>query len=1176
MADRTVKVSLVANTAPYMAPMKDASAATLKLAVAQKEQAAAAKAAAVETVSAAQKVAVAEKQTALAAAEASAKAAVEDQAQVAAKKAVTAAAKELAAQEIASAKAVSAAQRESAVASREVAVAQKAVEEQTKKTSEAYTNTGRRFAVAGAALLGGFALVEKATTDFNVQMSAVAAAAGKTLPGELDKMRKAAIQAGEDTAYSATQAAQGEAELEKAGVSTADVLSGALSGSLNLAAAGQLSLGDAAKYASDEMNTFGLHGKDVGHIADVLAAGAGKSSADVGELANAMSQGGLVAHQMGLTLEDTTGVLAAFAQNGLHGADAGTSLKTMLERLAAPTGAAADQMKALGINAYDTGGNFVGVTALAGQLHDKLGPLTQAQRNLALQTIFGSDAIRAATVLYQMGAQGTQGWIDSTNQAGAASKMAAAQLDNLSGDMHKLGGSINAALIQAGSGGNDVLRELTQAATGAVNAFTSLPKPLQEIAVGFAGGGGASLLLVGGLATAAGKVGKLREGLKEAEATAEGLKGGLAKVGSFLIGPWGLAIAGTATAVAIFASKMHAAKVDVTDFTDAIKDDGNAIGGHTRAAVAADLANRGVYDSFTKLGVSIGTVTDAATGNADAMKAVQQATAAALKGGSIGDQAALGKNLNIIEATSGALHDQQRAQLEAAAATQQAASAGTDDAAVQARLAQSAKEAATGAMQRAAATRAAAEAARADASSTGASAAATKGAASASKGSTAATKADEAAKKAQTAAQKAAATAAKDGAKASTADAKASTAAANAADKGSYANSTAAGAAKSASEATKDKTRAQNADTTASNAAERAAKAGAKANDAAARAAAAHAKAAGADAQAQSDAAEAAREAAFEHQIGAEALKGWADAAKDTSHYTDVLDDSVTAEVDAMKGAQDQANALKDALDALNGVHINAGRAAVDVQNKVAGLTEAFAKNGKTLDITTQAGRDNMSAVYDLADAINSHAEAVANETGSVDQGNQALQASKKEFDKVLAAAGVSKDAIQQFNDELLAIPKTKPVTIEVDSAQALNDLRSFMKVVNGDAELVAVHIGGTTGRAGFATGGRIVGGGTQTSDSVPINASRDEYMLSAKAASRIGYAELDRINFGGGVPRMVRPQYVASVGGTTPHHAAAAITTSSPTLMLMPGASSAVATMINTLINTGQLVLKR
>lgn len=1136
---RTVKVDLVAGTAGYNAPIEKSTATTLKLALASKQQEASAKEAAAATVKASEQIAIATRQAALTAAKAAAETAAGDEAQLAAKKAVEVATRDLAAQEKASAKAVAVAERDSAAAGREVVAAQKAIEVQSKATAEAYEHTGKKLMTAGAVMVGAVALVEKATNSFDVAMSSVNAHASAT-PQELNKLADAALHAGEATAFTATQAAGAEDELEKAGVSTADVLGGALAGSLNLAQAGNLDLAKSAGIASDEMNTFGLKGRDVGHIADVLASGANSSSAEVGSLAEGMSQAGLVAHQMGLSLEDTTGVLAAFEQHGLHGADAGTSFKTMLERLAAPTGAAADTMKNLGIQAYTADGRFVGITSVAGQLHDKLGPLAADQRNLALQTIFGSDAIRAATVLYGLGAQGMQGWIDQVDKSGAAQEMAAKQSNNLSGDLRQLKGSLDVALIQSGQGANSVLRDLTQTATGAVNMFTKLPKSVQEIATAFAGGGGATLLFVGGITTAAGKVGGLRKTLKEAETTAEGLKGGLAKAGAFLTGPWGLAIAGAATVVGVLVAGLGHAKVEVTDFTDAIKADGSALGQQTVAAVSTDLANRKLYDSFSKIGAPMDTVTKAAMGNADAMESLREATARAMKGqNSLAGIQELQKNLGLIEATANGLHDQQKAQLQANAATDEAAAAGAGAVDAQTQQAQTAKNLAVANMQQSAAARAAAEAAQADATGTNAATTAAKGSTSATKSSAAATKADETAKKAHTAAQKAAANAADASAKASAADAKASTSAANAADKGSYANSTAAGAAKSAADATKDKTKASGADTRASNAAETAAKAAARAHDADAKATASHAKASGADAQAQADAAEAAREAAFEHQIGAEALKAWAAAAKDTAHSSDVLDDSVSAEVSAMKDAQDQANGLRDALDALNGVHISAGRAAVEVQSHIADLTKAFAENGKTLDITTQAGRDNMQAIYDTADAINAHAQAVTQETGSVAAGDAALKASRDEFDKVLKKVGLTTEQIQTFNDTLLAIPPTKTVAIKVDIKDGMVQLKEF---IDAAGNLTAVHISGTTGRAGLATGGRVVGGGTPTSDSVPTNLSRDEYVIKASAAARIGYAQLDQLNFGTSARTLVRAPALGSIGGTSPHAGGAAM----------------------------------
>src|SRR5690606_28547563 len=156
-----------------------------------------------------------------------------------------------------------------------------------------------------------------------------------------------------------------QAELVKAGVSVSDVLGGALTGSLSLAAAGQLDLADAATISAQAMNVFGLGGDQVAHIADVLAAGANKSAADVGQLGDALRQGGLVAKQTGLSMEETVGVLSMFADSALVGSDAGTSLRTMLQRLVPQSDEAADAMARLGLDFFDAPGQFVGIAEVA-------------------------------------------------------------------------------------------------------------------------------------------------------------------------------------------------------------------------------------------------------------------------------------------------------------------------------------------------------------------------------------------------------------------------------------------------------------------------------------------------------------------------------------------------------------------------------------------------------------------------------------------------------------------------------------------------------------------------------------------------------------------------------------------------------------------------------------------
>ena len=154
------------------------------------------------------------------------------------------------------------------------------------------------------------------------------------------------------------------------------------------------------------MNVFGLGGDQVAHIADVLAtAGANKSAADVGQLGDALRQGGLVAKQTGLSMEETVGVLSMFADSALVGSDAGTSLKTMLQRLVPQSDEAADAMARLGLDFFDAQGQFVGIAEVARQLQTSLGGLSDAQRQQALTTLFGSDAVRAASILMEVALQ---------------------------------------------------------------------------------------------------------------------------------------------------------------------------------------------------------------------------------------------------------------------------------------------------------------------------------------------------------------------------------------------------------------------------------------------------------------------------------------------------------------------------------------------------------------------------------------------------------------------------------------------------------------------------------------------------------------------------------------------------------------------------------------------------
>ncbi len=491
---------------------------------------------------------------------------------------------------------------------------------EAKKLSE-HLNANRQAAdtlatgmmLAGGAALAGVGMAAKAYGDFDKAMSAVKAT-GADARDNMKALSDAALKAGADTKYSATEAAAGVENLLKAGVSAKDVLGGGLTGALSLAAAGELDVADAAETAATAMTQFKLKGTDVGHVADLLAAGAGKAQGEVSDMAMALKQGGLVASQFGLSIEETVGGLSAFASAGLIGSDAGTSLKAMLIALANPAGKTAQAMAELGINAYDAQGKFIGLEGLAGVLQERLGGLTDAQRQQALAQIFGNDAIRAAAILYDQGSEGIANWTKQVDEAGYAGQVAATRMDNLAGDIEQLGGSWETAMIKMGASANGPLRGATQALTGLVNAAADAPPELQSMAM-FAGTAfGATSLLAGGAI-------KLKGSLEAAGLASNFLGNSLGSI-TAKAGLVGVALTVAGMALGDYLAKQATHKADVEALTAAIEGQTDAVNQQSRAYIANKLQKDGALAAAEKLGVSTKAVVDATMGDSAAQSEV--------------------------------------------------------------------------------------------------------------------------------------------------------------------------------------------------------------------------------------------------------------------------------------------------------------------------------------------------------------------------------------------------------------------------------------------------------------------------------------------------------------------------------------------------------------------------
>lgn len=482
--------------------------------------------------------------------------------------------------------------------------------EKLAQKKQAFETLGVGALAFGAVAATAVALAVAKFADFDAAMSNVKAATQETA-SNMGLLREAALNAGAETVYSATEAAGAIEELGKAGLSTSEILNGGLDGALSLAAAGQLEVADAAQVTAIALKQFNLGGDQASHVADLLAAGAGKAVGDVSDLAAALGQAGLVANGAGQSIEDTTGVLAAFADAGLLGSDAGTSLKSAIIALQAPTAKSKSLMDEYNLSFYDGNGQMLSYSDIAGQLKTKLGGLDDETRNAALAQIFGNDALRAANVLYEEGAQGIQGYVDQTNDAGYASQVAADRLDNLKGDVEKLGGAFDTALIRSGSSANDSLRILTQSATFLVDSFGSLPEPV--LGVGLAVGAvAAAMALTGGAAlTMIPKVVAAKDAF-----LALGVTGKSAAIG---VGAVGLALGAIVVAGALVVSHFAEISAGADEFASTLDKSTGSMTKYSRELVAKKLAESNASDISKIAGVSQKQLTDAVLEGGDAL-----------------------------------------------------------------------------------------------------------------------------------------------------------------------------------------------------------------------------------------------------------------------------------------------------------------------------------------------------------------------------------------------------------------------------------------------------------------------------------------------------------------------------------------------------------------------------
>ena len=363
--------------------------------------------------------------------------------------------------------------------------------------SDKSTKAGDKFTALGSAMTTvGSSLTKYVTTPlvgvgtaafavgnkFESQMSRVGAIA-EEVGVTLEDLEQQAMDLGATTSFSASEAALGMEQLASAGFTTEEIFK-AMPGLLDLAASSGADLATASEIAASAIRGFGLEADAATHVADVFAEAAARTNAQTEDMGEAMKYIAPVANAMGISLEETAAAIGILSDAGIKGSQAGTSLRGALSRLAKPTEAAATAMEKYGMSFYDAQGNMLSLSGIVGQLEQGMAGLTQEQRNQALITIFGQEALSGILTLMERGSGNLETLsTEFENVSGSAKEMADIMMDNTAGAIEELGGALETAAINIQQILAPVVTNVVQWITDLINVFNQMDDGTQTMIV---------------------------------------------------------------------------------------------------------------------------------------------------------------------------------------------------------------------------------------------------------------------------------------------------------------------------------------------------------------------------------------------------------------------------------------------------------------------------------------------------------------------------------------------------------------------------------------------------------------------------------------------------------------------------------------------------------------------
>lgn len=320
---------------------------------------------------------------------------------------------------------------------------------------------------------GGYAV--KLGMDFETAMSEVQAISGASAD-QMVLLTEKAKEMGAKTKFSATESAEAFKYMAMAGWKTEDMLGG-IEGIMNLAAASGSDLGTASDIVTDALTAMGYAASDAGRLANVMASASSNANTNVELMGETFKYAAPLCGALGYNMEDTAVAIGLMANSGIKGSQAGTSLRSILTRLAKPTKESATAMDALGISITDTKGNMLPFSSVMEQLRSKFAGLTSEEQAQYAAMLGGQEAMSGLLAIVNAAPADydklTRAVATCNDGMGAAAQMAQTMQDNLQGDITILKSGLEGVGIAIYEHLVDPMRDAVQAGTGMVEQLNA-------------------------------------------------------------------------------------------------------------------------------------------------------------------------------------------------------------------------------------------------------------------------------------------------------------------------------------------------------------------------------------------------------------------------------------------------------------------------------------------------------------------------------------------------------------------------------------------------------------------------------------------------------------------------------------------------------------------------------